>query len=86
MAYKKQTTNIFVEIIGWYGITAILLAYALASFEVIQAKGLTFQLLNLTGAFGVIAVSVYKKIAQTAVLNIIWAVIAIIALIGLFLT
>lgn len=68
------------EILGWYGIAAILLAYALVSFEVLSADGYAYQLLNLTGAIGVVIISITKKAAQPAVLNIIWAVIALVAI------
>lgn len=68
------------EVAGWYGIIAILGAYFLVSFGVINSDALVFQILNLTGALGVIWISVVKKLRQTVVLNVIWAVIALTAL------
>lgn len=76
----KKTKKLFVEIFGWYGAIAILGAYALASFSIITADGLTFQLLNLTGGFGLLAIAYYKKVYQSVVLNIIWSIIGIIAI------
>lgn len=73
------------EIAGWYGMGAILLAYALASFEVIAANGIVFQLLNLTGALGVIVISVRKRVKQSALLNIFWAVVATAALLRIII-
>lgn len=70
-----------IELFGWYGTVAILGAYALLSFGVIEAGSPTYQLLNLTGALSIIVVSIPKKNYQPAVLNFVWAVIAIIALI-----
>ena len=70
-----------VELYGWYGMAAIVLAYALASFSAIEATGLTFQILNGTGALGIVFVSFYKKAYQPGVLNIIWTMIAVIAII-----
>lgn len=81
MSKKK---NIKVEIIGWYGAIAILLAYILVSFEFITASGAIFQLLNLTGAIGIIIISIYKNVVQSVVLNIFWAGIAIVAILRLF--
>jgi len=69
------------QIAGWYGTTAIVLAYVLVSFKVVTANGVIYQLLNLTGALGIISISLVKKVKQPAVLNIFWALIAVIALI-----
>lgn len=70
-----------IELFGWYGTVAILGAYALLSFGVIEAGSATYQLLNLTGVLGIIAVSIPKKNYQPVVLNLVWAVIAVIALV-----
>ncbi|MBN1566916.1 MAG: hypothetical protein JXA73_03660 [Acidobacteria bacterium] len=70
---------------GWYGMGAIVLAYALASFSVIEATGLIFQILNGTGALGIVFVSFYKKAYQPGVLNLIWVLIAVVAIARRFL-
>lgn len=75
----------FVEIIGWYGAVAVLLAYALVSFKVIPASGYIYQLLNLTGAVGIVVISLVKKAKQPASLNVVWAIIAFIAIISLII-
>ena len=69
-----------VELYGWYGMAAIILAYALASFSVIKATDVTFQILNGTGALGIVFVSFHRKAYQPGVLNIIWTLIAVIAM------
>ena len=71
------------ELVGWYGTIAIVGAYFLNSFQIIETTGAIYQLLNLTGAFGIIAISYYKKVYQSVVLNIIWSMIALIALINI---
>lgn len=76
--------KILAELCGWYGIAAILAAYACVSFEVIDSQHYVYQILNLTGAIGVIVVSLYKRVWQTFVLNIVWVVIAAIGLIRSF--
>lgn len=73
---KHKAENYF----GWYGVLTILLAYLLVSFDVIAAKSLAYQLLNLTGAAGIMNEALSKKDAQPAVLNAIWAIIAIISI------
>ena len=78
MAHKNK--NIPAEVVGWYGIGAILLAYTLVSFEAISASGVIFQLLNLTGAIGVIIIALHKNVMQSVALNIFWAGVAVVAL------
>lgn len=68
------------EYFGWYGVIAILLAYICVSFSVIQPTSLTYQILNGTGAIGIVVVSLYKKAYQPAILNMFWAIIAIIVI------
>ncbi len=75
--------KILEEIIGWYGTVAIVLAYALVSFEFIAPSSLLYQILNATGAIGIVYISFKKKAYQPGVLNIIWTVIALIAIIQL---
>lgn len=79
------TKKLFAEIAGWYGIVAILAAYSLVSFNVISGDSIVFQLLNLTGAIGVLIISTYKKVVQSVVLNIFWAAVAIIAIVRITL-
>lgn len=69
--------------LGWYGVSAILLAYLLVSFNLIAVKSFSYQLLNLTGAVGIIIEALSKKDTQPVVLNIVWAVIALGAIVQL---
>lgn len=73
------------EVAGWYGMSAILVAYALTSFGIIDSQGLWFQLLNLTGGLGLIIIAWAKGVMQSVILNVFWAVIAIVAIARLFL-
>lgn len=77
----KKNKKILIEIVGWYGAIAILVGYMLVSFEIISSSGLTFQLLNLTGAIGLISIALYKNVMQSVVLNIFWVGVAVIAII-----
>lgn len=70
---------------GWYGVLAILSAYALMSFDVIVADSYAYQALNLTGALGIIFEAAAKKDRQPVVLNAVWAVIAAVAIVQLFM-
>lgn len=82
MKMKKK----YLEIIGWYGVTAIIIAYALNSFSVLDSSSWIYQILNLSGAICIIFHSISKKDYQPAVLNIIWSIIAIFALLKVFFT
>ncbi len=72
--------NTFLELFGWYGTAAIILAYALVSFSFVEPTNVWYQILNVTGALGILAISFHKRTYQPAVLNLIWAVIALVAL------
>lgn len=72
-----------IEVLGWYGTVAIVGAYALVSFSMLSADSLVYQMLNGTGAIGIVAVSMHKRAYQPAVLNAIWTCIAAIAIVNL---
>ncbi len=71
------------EFLGWYGTAAILIAYALINFNIISLEGYLYQLLNTTGALGIAYISFKKRAYQPGVLNVIWAAIALIAIMSL---
>lgn len=73
------------ELLGWYGMTALISAYALASFNIIPADGLAYQLLNLTGSLGLLIIAAAKGVTQSVLLNVFWMVIGIVAIAKIFL-
>ncbi len=76
--------KLLIDIIGWIGSVCILAAYALNSFGKIKADSLPFQLLNLFGGiFFIIYTATLGAFASTA-LNVVWVIIAVIALIRMF--
>jgi len=86
MTAKSKPNNLhtnLIETVGWYGAAAVLLAYALVSFNIISPHGWIYQLLNFTGASGVLVISSMKHAKQPALLNFVWAIIALIALVQL---
>ncbi|HEX8946680.1 MAG TPA: hypothetical protein VF829_00485 [Candidatus Paceibacterota bacterium] len=72
-----------IEILGWYGVVATILAYALVSSSVLAPTSLWYQGLNFTGAVGVTIETWYRKDYQPFWLNLIWALIALVALGGI---
>ncbi len=71
------------ETVGWYGMCAILGAYALLSLKIIS-PGPLYQLLNLSGAIALIIDSWPDRNWQIIVLNSIWAAIGIYSVISPF--
>jgi len=73
------------QIIGWIGMVLILVAYFLISFDIVTVHNIWFQLLNIVGSFGLVLVAFGRRGWQPMVLNIIWILIAIIAMIRIAL-
>lgn len=71
------------ELFAWYGVVGILIAYAFVSFNVLESDSIPFQALNLTGALGIAAVSLLKGVFQSVVLNVVWSLIALVAIINI---
>ena len=86
MPAKQKPSRVrknLIEAVGWYGAAAVLLAYALVSFNIISPHGWIYQLLNFTGAAGVLVISYMKHAKQPALLNFVWAIVAFVALVQL---
>lgn len=60
-AYNVGMKKIVAEVCGWYGAIALLLAFGLVSFSIVTANQLSYQLLNITGAIGIVIVSMTRK-------------------------
>ncbi len=77
---KKQTYEKLTELAGWYGVIAILVAYALLSFDVLDSHHLANHVINLTGGAGILIDAYADKNYQPVVLNVIWIAVAIYAI------
>jgi hypothetical protein len=73
--------NFLTELIGWYGVIALLGAYGALSFGYIVSDSVLFQTLNATGALGIVIDALAQKNWQPAVLNIVWGLVAVFALV-----
>jgi hypothetical protein len=78
-----QSAHIAIEIVGWAGVGLIILAYGLLSFDLLDNHSGIYQIMNLLGSVGIVINSLVKKDYQPAALNIVWATIAIFALLSL---
>ena len=69
-----------IEVVGWAGALAVLLAYALVSSERMSARSRSYQLLNVAGAVGLVINSTWNGAIPSAVVNLIWIGIGVYAL------
>jgi hypothetical protein len=77
---SDQSWNLLLEIVGWIGSFAILLAYALNSYQKIRSDSLIFLFLNLIGGSLLMAYTFYKGAFANTFLNLVWVIVALIAL------
>jgi hypothetical protein len=75
--------EIFVETIGWIASILIVGAFALNSFGKIASTSKLYQLANLVGGIFFIVNTVYHKAYPSAVVNVVWVIIAVSALLKL---
>lgn len=68
------------QVIGWIGMVLILTAYFLVSFEILSVENIWYQLMNIVGSIGLVLVAYNRKDYQPMTLNIIWILIAIVAI------
>ncbi len=65
---------------GWIGMVLIICAYGLSSFQIISITSSVYQILNLLGSTGIVVTAYHNRDNPAMVLNIIWAMIAVISL------
>ena len=68
------------EGIGIIGALAVLIAYAMNSYQKIRSDSIGFYLLNLSGGILLIAYSLYKEAWANMVINVVWVLVAAIAI------
>lgn len=76
--------DITMEVVGWIGAILILAGYALLTAGKVNAKSVSYQAMNVVGALGFIANSAWHKAWPSAILNVIWVGIGVVALIRIF--
>lgn len=76
MTHTKQ-----INVIGWFGVLFIFVAFTLTTFELINATNILYSLLNFTGALGILISSYVKKDFQPVILNVLWLFVAVIGIV-----
>jgi hypothetical protein len=76
-------TEIAVEVAGWSGAALILLAYILLSTRRLTGESPAYHWINLAGAIGFIINGWWHGAIPNAVMNVIWAAVAVYSLMRL---
>jgi hypothetical protein len=74
------TIDLLMEVVGWIGAVLILGAYAMLTAGKLDAKSPLYQAMNVVGAAGFIANSGWNGAWPSAILNVIWVGIGVVAL------
>jgi len=72
--------TLIIEIIGWIAAALILGAYALLSAGKMEARSRSYQIMNIVGSAGFIVNSGWNGAMPSAVLNVIWLGIGLVAM------
>lgn len=72
-----------IEEIGWAGAFAVILGYALTSFNVVSVNSWVYHVLNLFGSLGIIVLATAKHTEQTVIVGSVRGIIAFVSLSGI---
>ena len=69
-----------VDVVGWLGAALLLFAYGFVSFKKLRVDSGYYQLLNVVGSCFLIVNTVYYRAYPSALVNLIWIIIALLAM------
>ncbi len=69
--------DVLIDILGWIGAIALLVAYALISAKRVEGDSTGYQLLNLVGSILLILNTLYYGAYPSSFLNLFWIVVAL---------
>ena len=72
---------LIINLIGWLGSMAVLLAYVLVSTNRLKGDSISYQTLNLFGSIFLMTNTLYFGAYPSTFVNLVWLFIAIFALI-----
>lgn len=73
--------SIVIDIIGWTGSVMVVLAYALNMYKRMASDSVAYYGLNIAGSACLIVNTIYHHAIPSAVVNVIWVFIALLALV-----
>jgi len=75
-----MNNDILVDIIGWIGAIAVLIAYALVSTRKMEGDSIAYQLINVIGSLFLVINSLFYKAYPVIGVNVAWVGIGIYAI------
>jgi len=69
-----------IDIIGWIGSVMVVMAYAMNMYKKLESDSLPYYLLNIIGSICLVINTIYHHAIPSAVVNVIWVAIALVAL------
>ncbi len=69
--------DVLIDILGWIGAIALLVAYALISARRVEGDSTGYQLLNLVGSILLILNTLYYGAYPSSFLNLFWIAVAL---------
>lgn len=77
---NNKIINLTIGTFGWISAVLVVAAYALSSFSVLPTTSISYILMNLVGAIGLLVVSVKNRNYQTVLTNAVWLIVALIGI------
>ncbi|MBM3129640.1 MAG: hypothetical protein FJ009_13570 [Chloroflexi bacterium] len=72
--------SFLINLIGWIGSAAVILAYVLVSLNRLRGDSVVYQLLNLLGGMFLIVNTIFWGAYPSTFVNFVWVCIALFAL------
>jgi hypothetical protein len=73
-------SNVLFDLIGWVGVSTVLVAYALVSLRKLEGDASVYQLMNIAGAGFLLVNSLYHGAMPPSAANAAWVGIGIFTL------
>ena len=75
-----MTNDTLIDILGWFGAAALLIAYALISSRRVEGDSTPYQSLNIAGSILLMVNTIHYGAYPSAFVNLIWLAIAFYAI------
>lgn len=73
-------TTLIVNVIGWLGSAAVIVAYVMVSTNRLRGDSAAYQLLNLVGGVFLVINTIYWSAYPSTFVNLVWIGIALFAI------
>ena len=72
----------WIEILGWLGSIMVILAYALNIYKRLNSDSIAYYFLNIAGSSFLIINTLYHHAIPSTMVNVVWVLIAIAAILN----